>query len=529
MDWDAGDTKTAGGDPGMVAMKASQLLDISSADAYLFWDRSLGKPDEAVVARAIEYPGDVWHAGLRLGAGGLPRLLDTVAPTWMLNCDPDPEIEASSWRVSLRACLVRTDALRQVGFIRSGFQTLDGAALEWGHRCAMNGVITRHIPWLLPENSSRHEVALPVEDELRFVAYRYKPVWTYWAAGRAVLRRPWRASRIARTWRELRQHDGPGGSALYSRPKTHDPTSALAHSISVILPTRGRYDYLDKCLETLRAQTLRPAQIVCIDQNEASDRRPELYARFDELPLHVIWQDGRGQSLARNAALEVANNEWLFFADDDSEYPPDTLEQHLRLCLQTGADGSTGLSLPPFEYNIPVEYRHPRLAYNLDTGNALIRRQAVLRAGGFDRNYDFGKGADTDLGMRLYLQGALLMHNPQARRLHYKAESGGLREYGAWWETRRIQLTQPRPAVTHSYWIMRYFERRAWREALMHNILFGNIPRHATRRASFWQILLHYLLEFLRLPLTYYQSRKSVLGAQAMLRNSPRLLGDPPE
>lgn len=510
----------------------------SEPEAWLFWDGNLGIPDPAIIQKIMQLPGDLWHAGLRLGTAGLPRSMNTVTPTWMLNCDPAPDIEATSWRVSLRACLMRSTALRQVDFIRPEFQSLAGAALEWGHRCANQGVITRHIPWLLPEAfPNLQPIELPFEDELRFVHYGYKPFWAKWHLANkmaaAAFTRPWRMGKYWSAWKKV--HGEPktrpveqsslfdSENAAYSTERC--PVEALpTPSISVILPTRGRYNYIGKCLETLRAQTMHPVQIICVDQNPAAERRPDIYESFADLPMQVIWQDVRGQSIARNAALQAAHGDWLFFADDDSEYPPDAIEQHYRLANATQADASTGLSLPPFAYTVPPEYRDVRLAYNLDTGNALIRRSAVLKAGGFDRHYDFGKGADTDLGTRLYLKGFLLMHNPNATRLHYKAESGGLREYGVWWETRQIANLQPRPVITRTYWIMRYLPKSTWRAAILHSVLFGAAPRHATQQTTKWKFLRYYLVEILRIPITLVQVYKSYRGAKAIFDEGPRLL-----
>ena len=143
--------------PASVHEVVQDCLHSSNASAVLFWDCALGSPDPHAVSEIMSLPGDVWHAGLRLGTGGLPGLLDFVSPTWMLNRDPDPSIEATSWRLSLRACLVRTEVLRQMGDLNPGFQTLDGAALEMGHRYVSRGVLTRHIPWLCDSDISAED------------------------------------------------------------------------------------------------------------------------------------------------------------------------------------------------------------------------------------------------------------------------------------------------------------------------------------------------------------------------------------
>ncbi len=103
--WPLGRVFAAGSSPELLERAITAELGASRAEALLFWGSRLGVPSVARVEEALGRPGDVWHAGLRLGMRGLPEAIDFVVPTWMLNRDPDPAIEATSWRLSLEACL----------------------------------------------------------------------------------------------------------------------------------------------------------------------------------------------------------------------------------------------------------------------------------------------------------------------------------------------------------------------------------------------------------------------------------------
>src|SRR5262245_38267609 len=83
----------------------------TAATHWLFWDAALGTPGEICIQKLLALPGDLWHGGLRLGTTGQPGLLDFVTPTWMLNRDPAPDSEATSWRLSLRACLLSVEVI----------------------------------------------------------------------------------------------------------------------------------------------------------------------------------------------------------------------------------------------------------------------------------------------------------------------------------------------------------------------------------------------------------------------------------
>ncbi len=86
-EWEMGEVVRSAPDPPAVALRVDALS--GEADAVLFWDAALGAPDAERVREALAIPGDVWHAGLRLGQGGLPRTMDFVNPVWRLNRDPD--------------------------------------------------------------------------------------------------------------------------------------------------------------------------------------------------------------------------------------------------------------------------------------------------------------------------------------------------------------------------------------------------------------------------------------------------------
>lgn len=524
-EWPLGKVYPTEATPEAVYTLTQQQLPDSQAQAWLFWDGRLGVPDAAAVAEILTRPGDLWHAGLKLGVQQYPRLLSYVHPSWMLNRDPDISTEGTSWRVSLRACLVRCSVLARTRGVCTAFDSLDAAALEWGHRCIQHGVVTRYVPQIVPEKVvcvSIDEISL--EDEFQFLRSRYKEIWSKWAAARLSLSNPASLFPAIRSYRKA--IECLCDTCRHGNDRFQEPVAALEDrdpGITVVLPTRYRYSYLENCLDTLRQQSVHIREIICVDQTPPKERNHALYDRFSDLPLRVIWQDTSGQSVARNAALREAKTQWLFFADDDSEYSPDTLEQHLRLVLAHRADGSTGISLPPHEYTLPKEYRHVRIAHNLDTGNALVKREAVLKAGGFDGNFDFGKGADTDLGMRLYLCGYLIMHNPQAKRLHFKAESGGLRDFGVLWENRTKNRFQPWPAPTYLYWLMTYFPKNTWVEVILRNCLFRFVGPPGTRfRARLW----HMSRELLFSPITCFQLMRSIRKARMFLEIGPRLLRD---
>lgn len=486
LDWPLGPILSISNQPDDLACSVAENLAQGSIDAWLFWDASLEAPEPAAIEDALGRPGELWHAGLRLGMGGLPGVIDFIAPTWMLNRDPDPEIEATSWRLSLRACLARREVVEQMGFIRPEFRTLEAAALEWGHRCIRQGVIARHLPALLPAPPPLAPPRLPLEDELRFALYAYGRKWARWALLRAVLSGYARPGQALGAFRRLRRAAPPPLPPPFQRSSGAAPQRGMAEPeppprISVLIPTLERYPYLRTLLTQLRRQTLPPAEIIVVDQTAPARRQPELVDEFRDLPLRWISLDQAGQCSSRNAGLQVARGEAILFLDDDDEAPADLIETLLAAMRRQRAQVVSGVAHESGAGPLPQAFTFPRASDVFPTNNTLALREALARSGLFDLAYEHGDRADGDLGMRVYLSGALMLLEPAAAVIHHHAPSGGLRAHRARVATyagSRARLTERHlSSATERYLIRRYFSPRQAREALWLNVL-GTFSLH---------------------------------------------------
>lgn len=455
------------------------------ADAVLCLDAAFALPDLAIVDRLLDGPADAWHAGVRLGLDGQPRLFEHVNPLWMLNCTVDPTTETTSWRLSLRALLVRASVLEQLGGPVSEMDTLSGAGLELGLRWIRAGALVRHVPDLAPADATC-DPASTDSDGLQLIGRHHGRVWAGWALQRAVVTREIGFRQAARLTGVVRQTPAPQ-TGPYEPPER--PAGETARTVSVIVPTIDRYAYLEPLLHQLAGQSVPPHQVMIADQTSPADRRHDLTSLEPALPVTVIDLPEPGQCTARNAALRASTGELVLFIDDDDEIGPDLIADHLRR-LVDGVDASCGgvddaTAGPP-----PEGFRHRRASDVFPTNNTLIRRAALDRSGLFDLRYDRGPRADHDLGMRLHLSGALLVYDPSVLLFHHHASAGGLRTHGA----RRITRSSARrslaarhlPSVTELYLGLRYFTPRQNREASAIRLLSllsgeGSLGRRASR------------------------------------------------
>jgi hypothetical protein len=519
--WTPGRVIVCGRDPASVA-DAIRTHREDLARLVLFWDAALGAPDPGAVVAATALPGDVWHAGLRLGMGGLPSVIDYVDPVWRFNRDPDPDGAggkvATSWRLSLRACLARRSVVEQLGGPDPRFESLAAAGLELGHRWIQSGALMRHVPSLVGDRTDEPP-ALSLADEFRFLRCRYGRLWTGWSA--------WRAARIGRglgaSWAAARaagRDPEPAGVPAYRRdPRPAGDVPDLR--VSVLIPTLDRYPHLFALLDQLRDQTVPPHEIVVVDQTEEAQRRPAWPEAFADLPLRVIWRDQAGQCSSRNAGLLALTGDAVLFLDDDDEVEADLIERHLAFLAAVGADASCGVAEEVGAGALPHAFTYVRDSDVFPTNNSLLLREALAASGLFDLAYERGERADGDLGMRLYLGGCLLALNPGASVVHLHAPRGGLRQHNArvvTYSGSRASLRQRHLlAPTEGYLWQRYFTPRQVHEALLIRTvgtLRGGTGLRRLGRAA---------LMTLMLPDTWRRNRERLAQGGALFKDHPTI------
>lgn len=98
--------------------------------------------------------------------------------------------------------------------------------------------------------------------------------------------------------------------------------------ISVIIPVYNKADYIQECLDTVKEQTLKEIEIICVNDG-STDNSAEIIERNlqDDQRIILINKENGGAASARNKGLETAKGEFVIFMDPDDWYPEnDVLE-----------------------------------------------------------------------------------------------------------------------------------------------------------------------------------------------------------
>ena len=101
--------------------------------------------------------------------------------------------------------------------------------------------------------------------------------------------------------------------------------------VSVIIPVYNVEAYVGECLESVRRQTLRDLEIICIDDCSQDGSGQVLRQAAAEDPRIRIYRNEKNAGLAsaRNRGLSLAGGEYVYFLDADDLIVPDALE---KLC-----------------------------------------------------------------------------------------------------------------------------------------------------------------------------------------------------
>ncbi len=195
--------------------------------------------------------------------------------------------------------------------------------------------------------------------------------------------------------------------------------------VSVVIPTCGRTELLDRCLAALGRQSCPPhaVEVIVVDdrpcgETQALVARHAARASARGLALVYLRNHGaHGPAAARNLGWRRAHAPLVAFTDDDTVPHADWLREG---CAAFAAapllDAAWGRIVMPVPEQ-PSDYE--RDARRLETAgfvtaNCFCRRAILAHIGGFDERFRLAWREDTDLYFSLQDAGAQVRHLPQA-------------------------------------------------------------------------------------------------------------------
>lgn len=183
-------------------------------------------------------------------------------------------------------------------------------------------------------------------------------------------------------------------------------------AVSVIIPTYNRAAYIVECLESVLNQTVKPHEVIVIDNGSTDDTEDRLKPFLKRITYLKIPAAGR-PSVPRNVGLKKATGEIIAFQDSDDIWMPTKIEDQIGAM----ADPDIILSYGNAEIidsegkNTGTKILAPGVGKNgwifkellntnfVSTLTVMARRDRLLAAGGF--NEAKGLVEDWELWLRL--------------------------------------------------------------------------------------------------------------------------------
>ena len=104
--------------------------------------------------------------------------------------------------------------------------------------------------------------------------------------------------------------------------------------ISVIIPAYNAASTLAECLESVVRQSVRPFEVILVDDGSTDNTR-RVAAKFEaNLTLRIVSQANSGLGKARNAGMAAATGDAYAFLDEDDVWLPAKLEQGVKGLLR---------------------------------------------------------------------------------------------------------------------------------------------------------------------------------------------------
>lgn len=109
--------------------------------------------------------------------------------------------------------------------------------------------------------------------------------------------------------------------------------------ISAIIPVYNTEEYLEKCIDSLRKQTLKDIEIIFINDGSSDDSLRVLrqYEKLDERII-VIDKKNSGPSATRNEGIDIARGEYLSFIDSDDWIDKCMFEEMYKVAKEGNSD-----------------------------------------------------------------------------------------------------------------------------------------------------------------------------------------------
>ena len=100
-------------------------------------------------------------------------------------------------------------------------------------------------------------------------------------------------------------------------------------TVSVVIPTYNRINFLLRAIDSILKQTYPIHQIIVVDNNSTDNTSEILRNKYTK--IEILSEHKQGVSSARNKGIKFSNSDWIALLDSDDSWEPEKIEKQLSL------------------------------------------------------------------------------------------------------------------------------------------------------------------------------------------------------
>ena len=278
--------------------------------------------------------------------------------------------------------------------------------------------------------------------------------------------------------------------------------------VTVIIPNYNGKQFMEKCMEGLRAQTEQAFRVLLVDNGSTDGSLSFVRERYPELEILAL-QENYGFSRAVNEGIRAAKTPYVILLNNDTKVCPGYVEAMVRTLDENPRAFSVSAKMIQMYHPELIDdagdqytvlgwafqrgvghsvnrYERPARVFSACAGAAAYRRQVFEEIGYFDEKH-FAYLEDLDVGYRARIHGWQNLYCPEARVEHVGSGTSGSKynEFKVRLAARNsiylnyknmplFQLAVNFPAILAGYFVKsRFFEK----------IGFGKVYKEGLREA----------------------------------------------
>lgn len=296
------------------------------------------------------------------------------------------------------------------------------------------------------------------------------------------------------------------------QPFVESNTANNLSPATVIICTRNRTADLKRCLESLAAGTVQPAEVIVVDNDPQNGDTKKVAEKFG---VKYVPEPRPGLSIARNTGLAAATQDLVLFTDDDVVLHKYWYLNAVAPFSNSSLMGMTGLVLAAemesvgqrvfekfWRFNqgyVQKKYNHSFITSNQKKGapvwdigagaNMAFRKKVFEEVGLFDEGLGAGAAGcseDSELWFRMLLKKMVIVYEPRCIVYHYhrktlQALRSQIYNYMRGAAVAALQQQQMHPASNYRSYFFRHLPQYYFQ------LLKKGFPRYRFRYATLYQ------------------------------------------